>query len=228
VVAVTGGGGVVAGGAVTGGAVTGGVVGVGVGAGPGLGAPPVGAGAGPPPEDELEDGAGPPPPPDDPAPLEVTTDPDGPLDEPLRPDGAPDPEAADPDPEAADPDEEPVTPEAVVAPGVVAEFGLPGTVVPPATAAVVVPPTPIDASWLVVSSMAWRSWDIAALSAAICPETWAAVPAAAPVSGVELTAQAMVIPVTPAVAAAATVDETMPRRLRPGCPLVALVIGTIS
>ena len=69
---------------------------------------------------------------------------------------------------------------------------------------------------------------MAALSAAIWPETWVAAPAALPGPGVEVTAHAMVIPVTPAVAAAATVEETTLRRLRPGLRSVSLVIGSPS
>ena len=68
---------------------------------------------------------------------------------------------------------------------------------------------------------------MASLSAAIWRETWAAAPAALPELGVEVTAQAMVIPVTPAVAAAATDEERtlrFRRREAPGEP--GLVIAT--
>ena len=57
---------------------------------------------------------------------------------------------------------------------------------------------------------------MAALSAAIWLETWAAVAAEASGVGVVPTAQAMVIPVTPAVAAATTDEDTTLLRLRRG------------
>ena len=69
-------------------------------------------------------------------------------------------------------------------------------------------------SWPRVAAMLCWSWPIAALSAAIWLDTWAAVPAEASGAGVVPTAQAMVIPVTPAVAAATTDEDTTLLRLR--------------
>jgi hypothetical protein len=133
----------------------------------------------------------------------------GPVDPPV-PEKATVPEAL-----APEAPEDPVAPGTAAVPAVPGAVGVAGDPGVPGVAPVTPPvgrvTPPSDDSWSRVAAMVCCSFAMAALSAAIWLETWAAAAADASGVGVVPTAQARVTPVTPAVAAAATYDEAFAR-----------------